>query len=120
MIKSYIAAEDIPAYRFVKFSSGNAALAVSSSDNIIGISEENAKDEGECVDIHLDGVFEVQAGGTFEAGAVLTADTEGKAVEASTSDNIGALALESAQADGDVVQVLVTIQRNAETSTDEG
>ena len=120
MIKSYIAAEEIPAYRFVKFSSDGAAVAVSSSDLIAGVSEENTRDAESMVDVYLPGhPAYITAGGTFSAGAVLTADEEGRAVEGSSSDNIGALALEPAEAEGDVVQVLITLQRNAETSTDD-
>lgn len=113
MIKSYRAAEDIPAYRFVKFASdGEIATASAGSDNIIGVSEEINNKAGMATDTYIAGSFaEVMAGGTFVAGDMLTTDAEGRAVIATPEDNIAAVALQDATAEGDIVQVVVQLQR---------
>lgn len=119
MIKSFIAAETVPAYRFVKFTTEGISPASSSSDEIVGISEANEREVDETIDVYLPGGYaDVTAGAAFEAGAFLTADEEGRAIEGSSSDNIGAMALQDAEEEGDIVQVVVMLQRNAETTED--
>ena len=112
MIRSYTAAADTPAYRFVKFSDGEITPATAGSDNIIGISEEVDNKTGSVIDVYIAGAFaEVEAGGTFVAGDALTADENGKAVKATSADNIGAIAMMDATNEGDIVQVSVQLQR---------
>ena len=118
MIKSYTANEAIEAYRFVKFDAdGGIKKAVAADDAIIGVSDVVKVTTGDRMDVYLTGGFaEVEAGGTFSAGDMLTADENGKAVKAAYGDNIGAVALASAVS-GDIVQVIAACQRHFEEET---
>ena len=121
MIKSYQAAADIPAYRFVKFTDGSVELASAGTDNIIGISEELGNTTGCVADVYIAGSFaEIEAGEAFLAGDALTSDANGKAVKATKADNIGAIAMMDANAAGDIVQVVVQLQRVITAETQEG
>ena len=112
MIKSYQAAADIAAYRFVKFAEGGVVQAAAGTDNIIGVSEELKNTAGYATDVYIAGSFaEIEAGGAFSAGEALTSDADGKAVKATKTDNIGAIAMMDANAAGDIVQVVVQLQR---------
>ncbi len=118
MIKSYQAAADIAAYRFVKFTDGGIAPASAGTDNIIGVSEEVKNTAGYTTDVYIAGSFaEVEAGGAFSAGDALTSDADGKAVKATNTDNVGAIAMMAANATGDIVQVVVQLQRVIATTT---
>lgn len=113
MIKSYRAGEELKAYRFIKFDeNNNVVTATAGTDNICGISDNIDRMQGSVADISFPGtITEIETGGAFSAGEYLTADAQGRAVKAGESDNIGAIALENSTAEGEVVKVVVSIQR---------
>lgn len=110
-MRSYKAAKNIEAYKFVKLVD-NLETATSSTDKIIGISDTVNTLADDVIDVFTVGeIAEIEAGGAFEAGDALTSDENGKAVVATASDNIGAIALEPATADGEIVKARVVLQR---------
>lgn len=113
MAKSFIAGVDIPAYSFVKFSGDTIVPAESGSDYILGVTYEAGIAADFTADVFLNGEYaEIRAGEAFAAGTPLTADEYGRAAAASSGDNIGAIALEAAEAEGDIVKVVVNTQYN--------
>lgn len=110
-MRSYKAGEAIEAYKFVKLDS-NLKTAAAATDKIIGISDTVRTEADDVVDVFTVGeIAEIEAGGAFDEGDALTADTNGKAVSAKANENIGAIALEKAAAAGDIVKVRVVINR---------
>lgn len=107
----------IKAYRFVKLTGNVAENATGSKDNIIGISDTIDSPENDIADINITAeVADIEAGSAFSAGDALTADSEGRAVKANEGDNVGAIAYQNATAQGDIVQVIVSIERNLSAS----
>ncbi len=96
--------------RFVKFGTANATAvqAAAATDLIYGINAELDVDDGERHDVVVVGVADLVAGAAFARGSRLTSDAQGRGVVATTGNQIGAVALESALAAGDRVRVLVT------------
>ncbi len=82
------------------------------SSNILGVSAELDKVAGEVVDVIVDGVAEVKAGGTITRGDFLTADANGNAITLTDALMQGGrkyvlgLALDSGVS-GDYISVLV-------------
>lgn len=111
-MKSFQNEKAIEAYRFVKFSKENTVeTATAGTDNIIGINDGVFSDVNDVTDVALAGeIAEILSGGSFSAGDALTSDAEGKAVKATSADNIGAIALQDAT-EGDVINALVVNQR---------
>lgn len=111
--------KEIKAYRFVKFSANSDSkveTATTGADNIIGISDSINSNANDIADISINGeIAQVEAGGAFSAGDALTCDSEGRAIKASSTDNIGAIAHQDASAEGDIVRVIVNIQRTIVT-----
>ncbi len=111
MIKSYENETAILPYRFVKFDGNSVTTASAKTDTIIGVSDSIGADENGVVEVyHVGEIAQVQAGEALNAGDPLTSDAEGLAVKATASDNIGAIAFESASAKDDVIKVLVVLQ----------
>lgn len=103
----------IKPYRFVKLTGSVVENATASKDNIIGISDSIASVENDIADIYITAeIANIEAGSAFSAGDALTADSEGRAIKASEGDNIGAIAYQDASAQGDIIQAIVSIERN--------
>ena len=111
-MKSFQNEKAIEAYRFVKFSKENTVeVATAGTDNIVGINDGVYSAENDVTDVAFAGeISEIMAGGSFSAGDALTSDAEGKAVKATSADNIGAIALQDAT-EGDIINALVVCQR---------
>jgi len=109
---SFEAKEDIAACTIVKFFEGGVKAASAADDDLIGITGSLDVPAGNSADVYMTGErIEVKAGAAFAAGKALTADSAGCAVSAAAGGNIIAIALQAAEAEGDIVQVLVTCQR---------
>lgn len=82
--KNFSAGGAISARRIIKFGSAdNSVVQSAAAANLhIGVSTEIAAASGEPVDVHTDGIREVDYGGTITRGAKLTSDANGKAVAA--------------------------------------
>jgi hypothetical protein len=115
LIKTYTAtAAAINSRRIVKFDGTTKTLvllAAAATDNSIGVATEVAAAASERVDVIHHGVTYVEAGAAFNPGAMLTADSVGRAVAASpaagTNNRIVGIAIEEAAAAGDLVLMLV-------------
>lgn len=81
--RSYDAAGALPPRRIVKFTGDEAVnLATSATDLAIGVTTDVAAASGERVDVYRSGPVEVEVGGNIARGADITADANGKAVQA--------------------------------------
>lgn len=83
LAKTLIAGATVAARRIVKFGSGDTAVLQSSAaaDFHIGVSDLGAA-SGEYCDVIVDGIALVQYGGDVTRGALLTADSDGRAIAA--------------------------------------
>jgi len=108
LTKNFVADGDLEKYSFAAAGEddGTAAQAAGATAPILGVTTIVGAADGERVDVILDGIAYVTAGGTIAYGAQVTANSAGKAVTASTGHSAG-IALEAATAD-DVIPVLIT------------
>lgn len=114
--KTYIASGAIAERRIVNPHASLAGQVVQSSAvsaSMFGVvNQPKGVATGERVDVVHIGETLVEAGAAFSAGALLTADSIGRAVAAApaagTNNRIIATALEAASAAGDLVRVLIT------------
>jgi hypothetical protein len=110
--KTLIAGGAVAKNRIVKFGSSDTAAvqAAAATDLLVGVSDNLGADAGEPFDVIVDGIALVEYGGNVTRGALLTADSDGKAVAAApaaaaTARVIG-VAMVSGVA-GDIGSVLV-------------
>jgi hypothetical protein len=109
---------NIDASTFVVLDGQELKQASGSTDNIIGISDSiNALSGDVCDVLEIGTKGQVVAGGTFSAGDALTADSKGRAIKATTGDNIGAIAYESSTAENQIVTVVVALCRTIAQET---
>jgi hypothetical protein len=87
LIKTFVAGAAITKRRIVKFGSSDDAViqGAAATDSLIGVTTEVDSASGERVDVILSGAADVEFGGTIARGALLTSDSNGKAVTASPS-----------------------------------
>jgi len=106
--KAYVASGAIPAYSAVKAgaTANTVALATAATDKIIGAVGELPVVDLERVDVILDGIADLRAGGTIAAGDLLTAAAGGAVVAATTGDRTIGMAL-AAAVSGDRLPVLL-------------
>ena len=93
--------------RFVKFDgSGDVVQASASADLLIGVSD-TAGDvaSGDRIDVLMSIQPEIEAGAAIAAGAPVTSNADGKAVTAAAGQIAGGFAVESADADGDIITI---------------
>jgi len=113
LIRNYTAAGAISARRIVKVSgAGNVAQTTGVSDGLFGIcSQPGGAALGERCDTTLTGIEDVEAGAAFAAGARLTSDAQGRAINAApaagVNNDIIGIALVDATAAGDIIPVLI-------------
>jgi hypothetical protein len=89
---------EIPPYRIVKYGTGKGSvtLATAATDKIIGTSNHLLTLATDMrIDVHKGGIGEVEYGGNVTKGDFLTADSQGRAVVASTGNRIIGIAEES-------------------------
>ena len=116
LTKNFIAETAVTRYRIVKFGSsdGNVVQAAAATDAMIGVVAELDAAGGERVDVHLAGLAEVEFGGTVTRGALVTADSQGRAVAAAPAAGVNnrviGVAMVSA-ASGDIASVLIAPQQ---------
>jgi hypothetical protein len=82
--KSFKAAADIAPNSIVKFTAnaGEVAPATAATDKIAGVTDSVAVSAGQMVDVAIEGILPVKAGGNIAAGDPLTANANSKAVAA--------------------------------------
>ena len=85
--------------RIVKIgTNGKISQASASSDTLVGVIVQEAAD-GDMCDAAVAGIAWAEAGAAINAGALITADSSGKAVTASAGDNYIGMALAPASGD---------------------
>jgi hypothetical protein len=115
IIQTFENGEDLSAGRYLimKLSTGKLVKSSAATDTLLGVLNENAIDSatsGNQLGVCVSGIAYVKAGAAFPAGAFLITNASGKAIEtAGATDIILGQALETADADGDVVKCLVNI-----------
>lgn len=93
LIKTYTAGGTINQYRIVKFgASDKEALQASDATDkfagVVGLPTGTTAALGQSVDVIKSGVADVDYGGTIARGDYLTSDADGKAIVATSGDNI--------------------------------
>lgn len=85
LIKTFFAEGQIAPRRIVCFgtSDNQAKQAAAAEDALFGVSDSLGGADGATADVTLSGLAEVVYGGAVDAGDLLTADSEGRAVAAS-------------------------------------
>jgi hypothetical protein len=114
LIRNFTAgAGGVAQYQIVKLGAadGEVVAAAAVGDTLIGVSvQPGTAAQGQRVDVAIDGVVEVLAGGTITRGAWLTTTASGQAVAAAPSAGVNngviGVALQSAVA-GDVIPCLL-------------
>lgn len=116
--KSRTAGGAINQRRFVKFGASDYAVlqASSAADAYAGISlpiggdsNTTAYESGQRVDIGIEGIYDLELGGTVTRGDFLTADANGKGIKVTApGQRIGAIA-EQSGVSGDYIQVRVIV-----------
>lgn len=103
-VLNFTAETAVPAFRFAKAGTteGKVKLA-GAGETAIGIAGELDTAEGCRCDVQLDGIAEVECGGTVTFGAKLTSDANGKAVAAESGEYLG-IALDGGVS-GDIIRV---------------
>lgn len=103
-VLNFTAEAAVPAFRFAKAGTteGNVKLA-GAGETALGATGELDTAEGCRCDVQLDGIAEVECGGSVSFGAKLASDANGKAVAAESGEYLG-IALEGG-ASGDIIRV---------------
>lgn len=103
-VLNFTAETAVPAFRFAKVgtSEGNVKLA-GAGETALGATGELDTAEGCRCDVQLDGIAEVECGGSVSFGAKLASDANGKAVAAESGEYLG-IALEGG-ASGDIIRI---------------
>lgn len=94
LIKTFIADGAIRSERFVVLSDeGRVTQASSPSQYIIGTADRLIANDRDALDVVLDGIVEVEAGENLTAPVLVTSDSKGQAVAATSGDQIAGLAI---------------------------
>jgi hypothetical protein len=103
LVTNHTADAAIAAYRIVKFGAadGNIAQAAAAADLSIGVTDRlAAAAAGDRIDVVRSGIAEVQYGGNVTRGKKLTADANGKAIEAAPAAGANAQVIGTAEVSG--------------------
>jgi hypothetical protein len=109
---SALASEDLSNYQFccvdaTGSATGNMTVGLpTAGEKVYGVLE-NAPDSGEIAQIVVEGICEIRANSTFNAGVELTSDGAGRVGEASSSEFVVGIAREASQSVGHAVSVLL-------------
>jgi len=111
--QTFTAGEDLSAkqYHFVKLNAANSVhVCDAATDQILGVLQ-NAPASGEAASVMILGISKLTASASIAVGARLSTTTAGKAVTVTngsdTTKYVGAVALEAASADAEVISCLV-------------
>jgi len=95
-------------YRFLAVdANGEAELVDAAATHPVGVLQ-NEPDEDESGTVMVYGVSKVVAGDAVDAGDLVRSDTVGRAVSAGAGEVVAGIALESADAAGEIIPVLLT------------
>lgn len=118
-VLNFTAETAVPAFRFAKAGSTEGKVKLAGADETaIGIAGELDSAEGCRCDVQLDGIADVECGGSVTFGAKIASDADGKAVAAESGEYLG-IALEGGVS-GDIIRVKLSggyvAQAQAESS----
>lgn len=87
--KTFYAGATVAANRIVKPGADNTKVVVgaAATDKLIGVSDNLGAASGETLDVILDGIALVKAGGTVAMGDLITSDATGQGVATTTASN---------------------------------
>lgn len=103
-VLNFTAETAVPAFRFAKAGSTKGKVKLAGADETaIGIAGELDSAEGCRCDVQLDGIADVECGGSVTFGAKIASDADGKAVAAESGEYLG-IALEGGVS-GDIIRV---------------
>lgn len=103
-VLNFTAETAVPAFRFAKAGSTEGKVKLAGADETaIGIAGELDSAEGCRCDVQLDGIADVECGGSVTFGAKIASDADGKAVAAESGEYLG-IALEGGVS-GDIIRV---------------
>ena len=110
--KAYkVGSADLQGNRFVRFNNGTLSYATTpASHKAVGVIDHRGGDTGKYASVILVGVAEIETTGTVSAGDRVQCGTDGKAASHSGSNLSHGIALTTAAASGDVIQVLIQPQ----------
>lgn len=109
LVKNYKATAAIGANLLVKMGADDdhVSVAAAATDGLVGVlGNIAASTADDRVDVVMQGIATVKAGGSITRGALITSDSAGKAVTASEDNRVVGIALASA-VDGDLFPVLL-------------
>jgi hypothetical protein len=87
--KTFYAGATVAANRIVKPGADNTKVVVgaAATDKLIGVSDSIGGATGDTIDVILDGIALVKAGGTVAMGDLITSDGTGQAIATTTASN---------------------------------
>ncbi len=107
-IKTFLAGEDLEAYRRVKLSAGDTVVYADAGEAFIGVTQEKV-DSGKQVSVALRSAarsYKIAAKEALAANAALYGGDDGKVQDTASGNAIGT-SLEAATADGDIIECLL-------------
>ncbi len=108
LIKAFKAHTDITNRRVVKLTDNGLKQVSSATDVMLGIAHHQlAVSAGKHCDVTIIGITDADAGAAFPINAKLTADADGKLVQASDGNQVIAIALETATSADEIIRVLI-------------
>jgi hypothetical protein len=96
-------------YRFMSVNSSGRAQTTGDGARADGVLQGKPNAQDQAADVCVAGISKVFSGGSFTAGDLLAADTNGDAVAAASGDAVLGVALENG-ADNQLVSVLLKLQ----------
>lgn len=97
-------------YRFVKVTGlHQVGLATAGTDVAVGVMQNKPQVTGQAATVGVGGVSNVMAGEEIEAGDLVTADNEGRAVASGNGDTVFGVALGDASGENTLVPVLLKL-----------
>lgn len=107
-VETFVTGADLSTYknRFMKVSADNTvALATANTEAIIGVLYDIPyAAAGAQAAVMLSGTPQIMAGGAIAAGVRCTTTAAGKLVAATAGQNVHAITIQAATADGDLIQ----------------
>ena len=103
------AGQDLSAnqYYFVAMASDGQVDPAGDGALALGVLQDDPAAAGRAASVAIGGQTKVVAGGAITAGDQVASDANGKAVTAATGDNVLGIATQTANADGDIISIVL-------------
>ena len=108
-VKTFVASGDVAAYRLIAADTtdGQVIQAAAGTAKLLGVADRLTTANTNRIDVLLQGIAEVELGGTVAMGDLITADADGKGVATTTANDRYVGMATQAGAAGDVIGVLI-------------